>query len=151
MDVRVGRWRKLSAKELMLLNCGVGQDSWESLALQDIQPGSSKGDQSWVFMGRTDAKSETPILWPPHGKNWLIGKDPDSGRDWGQEEKGMTEDEWVWVDPRSWWWTGRPGVLRFMASQRVEHDWTTELNWLNWTRPSNLPPDKSVCRSRSNS
>ena len=151
MNVRVGRWRKLSAKALTLLNCGVGQDSWESLALQYIQPGSSKGDQPWVFIGRTDAKSETPVLWAPHGKNWLIGKGPDAGRDWGQEEKGMTEDEWVWVDPRSWWWTGRPGVLRFMASQRVGHNWATELNWLNWTRPSNLPPDKSVCRLRSNS
>ena len=50
-------------------------------------------DQSWVFIGRTEAKAETPILWPPHAKSWLIGKDPDAGRDWGQEEKGMTEDE----------------------------------------------------------
>ena len=72
--------------------------------------------------------------------SWLIGKDPDAGKDWGQEEKGMTEDEtagwhhwldgrWVWVNSGSWWWTGRPGVLRFMGSQRVRHDWATELNW----------------------
>ena len=54
-----------------------------------------KGDQSWVFNGRTDAKAETPILWPPHSKSWLIGKDPDVGRDWGQEEKGMTEDAMI--------------------------------------------------------
>ena len=67
------------------LNCGVGEDSLESLGLQ--------GDQSWVFIGRTDAKAETPVLWPPHAKSWLIGKDFDAGRDWGQEEKGTTEDE----------------------------------------------------------
>ena len=94
---------------------------------------------SWVFIERTDAEAETPILWPPHVKSWLIGKDPDAGRGWRQEEKGMTEDEmagWyhrlngqVWVNSGSWWWTGRPGVLRFMGSQRVGHDWVTELNW----------------------
>ena len=78
--------------------------------------------------------------WPPDVKNWLIGKDSDVGRDWGQEEKGTTEDEmagwhhrlngwWVWVNSGSWWWTGRPGVLQFMGLQRVGHDWVTELNW----------------------
>ena len=94
MDVRAGLWRKLSAKELMLLNYGVGEDSWDSpLDCKEIQPVHPKGDQSWVFIGRTDAEAETPILWPPHAKSWLIGKDPDAGRDWGQEEKGTTEDE----------------------------------------------------------
>ena len=63
------------------------------LYCKEIQPVLSKGDQSWVFTGRTDAKAETPILWSPHAKSWLIGKDPDAGRDWGQEEKGTTEDE----------------------------------------------------------
>ena len=63
------------------------------LNCKEIQPVHPKGDQSWVFIGRTDVKAETPILWPPHAKSWLIGKDPDSGRDWVQEEKGMTEDE----------------------------------------------------------
>ena len=63
------------------------------LDCKEIQPVHHKGNQSWVFIGRTDAKAETPILWPPHAKSWLIGKDPDAGRDWGQEEKGMTEDE----------------------------------------------------------
>ena len=104
------------------------------LECKEIQPVHSKGDQSWVFFGRTDAKAETPILWPPDAKNWLTRKDPDAGKDWGQEEKGTTEDEmagwtWVWVNPRSWWWTGRPGVLQSMRSQRVGHDWATELNW----------------------
>ena len=60
---------------------------------KEIQPVHPKGDKSWVFIGRTDAKAETPILGPPDVKSWLIGKDPDAGRDWGQEEKGMTEDE----------------------------------------------------------
>ena len=95
MDVRVGLWRKLSAEELMFFNYGVGADSWESLGMKEIQPVHPKGDQSWVFIGRTDAEAETPILWPPHAKSWLIGKDPDAGMDWVQEEKGMTEDEMV--------------------------------------------------------
>ena len=85
MDVRVGLCRKLSAEKLLLLNCSLGEDSWESLRLQ--------GDQSWVFTGRIDAEAETPVFWQPHAKSWLIGKDPDAGRDWGQEEKGMMEDE----------------------------------------------------------
>ena len=63
------------------------------LDCNETQPVLPKGDQSWVFIGRTDAEAETPILWPPHVKSGLIGKDPDAGRDWGQEEKGMTEDE----------------------------------------------------------
>ena len=108
------------------------------LDCKKIQPVHSKGDQSWVFFERTDAKAETPVLWPPHGKSWLFGKDSDAGRDWGQEEKGRgwdgwmvspTQWTWVWVNSRSWWWTGRPGVLWFMGLQRVGHDWATELNW----------------------
>ena len=63
------------------------------LDCKEIQPVHPKGDQSWVFIGRTDAEAETPVLWPPDAKSWLIGKDPDAGRDWGQEEKGTTEDE----------------------------------------------------------
>ena len=91
---------------------------------------------------RNDARAETPVLWPPHAKSWLIGKDSDAGRDWGQEEKGTTEDEmagwwmasltrwtWVSVNSGSWWWTGRPGVLWFMGSQRVGYDWATDLIW----------------------
>ena len=68
-----------------------------------IQPVYSKGDQSWVFIGRTDAEAETPILWPLHAKSWLIGKDPDAGRDWGQEEKGTREDGWM-ASPTQWTW-----------------------------------------------
>ena len=106
------------------------------LDCKEIQPVHSKGDQSWDFFGRNDAKAETPVLWPPHGKSWLTGKDSDAGRDWGHEEKGTDgwmaspiRWTWVWVNSGRWWWTGRPGVLRFMGSQRVGHDWATELNW----------------------
>ena len=69
--------------------------SWLYFVLfnKEIQPVHSKGDQSWVFIGRTDAEAEIPVLWPPHAKSRLIGKDPNAGRDWGQEEKGTTEDE----------------------------------------------------------
>ena len=63
------------------------------LDCKEIQPGDPKGNQSWLFIGRTDVEAETPILWPPGVKNWLIGKDPDAGKDWRREEKGMTEDE----------------------------------------------------------
>ena len=84
--------RELSTEELMLLNCGVGEDSESPLDCKEIQPVHTKGDQSWLFIERTDAKTETPILWPPHVKSWLIVKDSDAGRDWGQEEKGTTED-----------------------------------------------------------
>ena len=93
VDVRVGPTWKLSTKGLMLLNCGAGEDSWESLGLQRDPTSPSKGDQPWVFTGKTDAKA--PVLWPPDSKNWLFGKDPDSGKDWRQEEKGTTEGEMV--------------------------------------------------------
>ena len=76
----------------MLLNCGAGEDFCKSLGLQGDPTVHPKGDQSWVFIGRTDAEAETPILWPPHAKSWFTGKDP-AGMDWGQEEKGMTEDK----------------------------------------------------------
>ena len=101
MDVRVGLWRRLSVKELMLLNCGVGEDSSESLGLQG-DPTNPKVDQPWAFIGSNDSEAETPILWPPDAKSWLVVKDPDAGRDWGQEEKGTTKHEMVgwhhWLD-----------------------------------------------------
>ena len=133
MDVRVGLWRKLSAEELMLLNCGVGEDSWESL-----QPVHSRGDQPWVFFGRNDAEAETPILWPPHAKSWPIGKDSDAGRDWGQEEKGTTEDEMAgWhhlLDAHEFGWTpgvgdGQGGLACCDSWGRKESDMTERLNW----------------------
>ena len=139
MDVRVGLWRKLSAKELMLLNCGVGEDSWESLELQEDPTSPFWRRSALGFLRKDEAKAEAPVLWPPHAKSWLIGKDSDAGKDWGQEEKGTTEDEMAgwhhqldqreWLNSRSWLWTGRPGLLWFMDPERVGHDWVTELNW----------------------
>ena len=106
------------------------------LDCKEIQAVHPKGNQSWIFIGRTDAEAETPILWPPDEKSWLIRKDPDVGKDWRQEKKGMTGHEmvgwhhWldghVWVNSRSWWWTGKPGMLQSMGSQRVRHNLATE-------------------------
>ena len=125
----------------MLLSCGVWEDSWD-LDCKEIKPVHPKGGQCWLFIGRADVEAETPIIWPPDGKNWLTGKDLDTRKDWRQEEKGMTEDEtvgwhhqtwwtWVWASSGSWWWTGKPGVLQSMGSQRVRHYLATELtDWL---------------------
>ena len=252
MDVRVGLWRRLSAKELMLLNCGVEEDSWESLGLQgdptspfwrsalgflwrewcwswnystlatsckelthwkrlwwwealeaggegddrgwdgwmvsltrwmwdldceegwapknwcfwtvvlektlespldckEIQQVHSKGDQPWVFFGRNDAKAETPVLWPPYVKSWLIGKDSDAGRDWGQEEKGTTEDEMAgWhhqLYGSEFGWApgvgdGQGGLACCNSWDHKESDTTERLNWtekqkvaLDWSNP----------------
>ena len=108
------------------------------LDYKEFQLVHSEGDQPWDFFGGNDAEAETPILWPPHAKSWLIRKDSDAGSDWGQEEKGTTEDEMVewhhWLDGREFEWTlgdsdGRPGMLQFMGLQRVGHDWAAELNW----------------------
>ena len=95
-------------------------------------------------MGSQRVGHDWAVLWPLHAKSWLVGKDSDAGRDWGQEEKGTTEDKmwmasltqwmWVWVNSRSWWWTGRPDMLRLMRLQRVGHDWATELNWTELKR-----------------
>ena len=109
------------------------------LDCKEIQPLHSEGDQSWVFFGRTDAKAETPVLWPPHVKSWLIGKDSDAGRDWGQEEKGMTEDEMAgWhqrFDGQEFRWTlgvgDRQGGLVCCDSWGCKESDTTK--WLNWT------------------
>ena len=128
----------------MLLNCGVGEDSWESKGLcKEIQPVHPKGDQSWVFFGRTDAKAETPILWPPDAKRWLIGKDSDAGRDWGQKEKGTTEDEMAeWhhqLDGREFEWTQVELVMDREAWHAAIHGvaksrtWLSDWTELNWT------------------
>ena len=109
------------------------------LDCREIQPVHPKEDQSWVFIGRTDAKAETPILWPPHGKNWSLEKTLMLGgiggsRRWGWQRMkwldGITDSMHMSLgEPGSWWWTGKPGVLLFMGLQRVGHDCETELNW----------------------
>ena len=113
------------------------------LDCKEIQPVHPKGDQSWVFIGRTDAEAETPVLWLPHAKRWLTGKDPDAGRDWGQEEKGMTEDEMAgWyhqLDGHEFESTlgvgdGQGGLACcYSWGRRVRHDRATELNWTDGT------------------
>ena len=128
------------------------------LDCKEIQAVHPKGDQSWIFIGRTDAEAETPILWSPDVKNWLTGKDPDAGKDWRQEEKEMTKDEvgwmvsptqltWVLVISGRWRWTGKPGVPQSMWLQRVRHDWATELNRNNC---EGLPDDSVSKESACN-
>ena len=113
------------------------------LDCKEIQPVYSKGEQSWVFFGRTDVKAETPVLWPPHAKSWLIGKYSDAGRDWGQKEKGTIEDEMAgWhlrLDGHEFEWTpgvdnGQAGLACCNSWGRRESDTTEWLNWieLNW-------------------
>ena len=110
------------------------------LDCKEIQPVHPKGNQSWVFIRRTNAEAETPIFWPADVKNWLVGKDPwywerlkmggeGDDRGWDGWMASLTWWTWVWVSSGSFWWTGRPGMQRFMGSQRVRHNWATELNW----------------------
>ena len=108
------------------------------LDCKEIQPVHHKGDQSWVFIGKTDAKAETPISWPPHAKRWLIGKDSDAGRDWGQEEKVTTKDEMAgWhhrLDAHKFRWTpgfgdGQGGLACCYSCGRRKSDTTERLTW----------------------
>ena len=125
------------------------------LDCKEIQPVNPKGNQSWIFPGRTDAEAETPILWPPDVRNWFIWKDPDAGKDWRREEKGMigwdgwmaspTQWTWVWVNPRSWLWTGRPGVLQSTGSQSQ----TQLRDWNNWQLISKLLYYLSIKKKKS--
>ena len=140
MVVRVGPWRKLSTKKLMLLNCGIGEDSWESLGLQgDPTSPSPKGDQSWVSLEGLMPKLNSNTLVTSceeltHWKRLWFWEGLGTGgegddRGWDSWVLSPTQWTWVWVNSGSWWWTGRPGMLQFMGSQRVGHDWVTELNW----------------------
>ena len=119
-------WRRLLRVPWLLRDC------------KEIQPVHSEGDQSWVFIGRTDAETETPVLWPPHEKSWLIGKDFDAGGDWGQEKKGTTEDEMAgWhhgLNGRESEWTlgvgdGQGGLACCDSWGRKDLDRTERLNW----------------------
>ena len=139
MDVRVGLWRKLSAEEWCFWTVVLEKTLESPLDCKEIQPVHPKGDNSWVFIGRTDAEAETPILWPPDAKSWLVWKDPDAGKDWNQEEKGVTEDEMVgwhhWLDGHEFEQAlgvgdGQGGLLCCSPwVHRVGHNWATELNW----------------------
>ena len=128
----------------MLLNCGIGEDYWETLErpldCKEIQPVHPKGDQSWMFIGRNDVETKTPIFWPPDAKSWLIWKDPDAGKDWRQKEKGTTEDE---MDGWHHWLNGHefeqaPGDGEGQGSLAGCSPWACKVNGdtterLNWT------------------
>jgi len=112
------------------------------LDCKDIKPVNSKGNQNWMCTGRTDAEAETPVLWPPDAKNWLLGKKPwcwerleargeKDNRGWDGWMASPTWWTWVWASSRSWWWTGKTGMLQSMRLQRVRH------NWL-WTECTNI-------------
>ena len=140
MDVRVGLWRKLSAEELMLLNCGVGEDAWESLGLQGdpTSPfwrsvvGVHWKHWCWSWNSNTLATwcEELTYLKKPWLWERLRAREGDNrgSNGWMASPTWCT---WVWVDSGSWWWTGRPGILWFMGSQKVGHNWATELNYAN--------------------
>ena len=135
--------KKAKSWKLMLLTCGVGEDSWESLGLQGDPTSPFWRRSTLDFFGRNGAKAEMPVLWSPHAKSWLVGKDFDAGRDWGQEEKGMTEDEMAgwhhWLDGCESEWTpgvgDKQGSLACCSSWgRTESDTTELLKWieLSW-------------------
>ena len=132
----------------MLSNCGIGEDSWEPLGCKEIKPVNPKRNQSWIFIGRTDAEAEAPIVWSPDGKYRLIGQDPDAGKEWRQEEKkGATEDEMIgWyyrldghefeqtpevVIDKEAWHAAAPGVIKSWTRLR---DWT----WTETLVPRNV-------------
>ena len=139
MDVRVGLWRKLSAKELCFWTVVLEKTLESPLDCKEIKPGNPKGNQPWIFIGRTDAEAEIPILWPrgeeltPWKRPWCwerlrAGGEGDD-RGWDGQMASPMRWTWVWASSGSWWWTGTPGMLQSIGFQRVGHDWTTELNW----------------------
>ena len=125
-------------KELCFWTVVLDRTLESPLDCKEIQPVHPKGDQSWVFFERTNAKAEIPIHWPPDAKSWLIGKDPDAGRGWGQEEKGMTEDKMAgchhWLDGHEFEWTpgdsdGQGALACCDSWVCKELDMTEQLNW----------------------
>ena len=138
LDVRVGYKESWVPKNWCFWTVVLEKTLDSPLDYKEIQLVHSKGDQPWDFFGRNDAKAETPVLWPPHAKSWLIGKDSDAGRDWGQEEKGTTEDEMAgwhhWLDECEFEWTpgvgdGQGGLACCHSWCRKELDMTERLNW----------------------
>jgi len=140
MDVRVGLWRRLRAEELMLLNCGVGEDSWESLGLQG-DPTSPFWRKSVLNIHWRDWcwswNSNTFTTWCEELTHWkrpwcwerLRAGGEGDDREWDGWMASRTQRTWVWVNSGNWWWTGRSGMLLSMGSQRIGRDWVSELNW----------------------
>jgi len=169
MDVRVGKkvgcesWKESWVPKNWYFWTMVLEKILESpLDCKETQPVNPKGDQSWVFIGRTDAKAETPILWPPDVKNWLIGKDPDAGQDWRQEEKGTTEDEMVgwhhWLNGHEFEEApgvgdGQRGLVCCSPWGCKESDMTEQLNWAKtykptmcfWSKPRHVQIKRHSC------
>ena len=138
--MRVGLWRKLSAEKLMLLNCGVGEDSWESLGLQGDPTNQSWRKsvlnihwKEWCWSW----SSNTLTTWCEELAHWkrpwcwerLKEGREEAGRLWDSWMVSLTQRAWVWASSGCWWWTGKPGMLQSMGSQRVRYNWVTELNW----------------------
>ena len=129
----------MSAKEWCFWAVVLEKTLESPLDCKEIQPVHPKGDQTWVFTGRTDVEAEALILWPPDAKNWLIGKDwcwerlkaeeEGDDREWDSWMASLTQWTWVWASSGIWWWTGKPGVLQSMGLQRTRHNWATKLNW----------------------
>ena len=135
----------------MLLNCGLEKTLESPLHCKEIQPVHPKGNQSWVFIGRTDVEAETPILWPPDVKNCVIWKDPDVGKDWRQEEKGTTEEMVRWhhrLNGHEFGWTlgvgDGQGGLACCSSWSCKESGMTE--WLNWTESFKNKSQQSLFR-----
>ena len=141
-------WR-IDAFELW---CWTVESPLESKEIKSVNP---KGNQPWILIGRTDAEAEVPILWWPDAKSWLFGKDPDSGKDWGQAEKGATEDEMVgWhhfsmdmnlIELQEIVKDRKPGMLQSLSSESVRHNWATEQQQ-QYMKLKKKVPDKSICR-----
>ena len=143
---------------MLLLNCGAGEDE-SPLDCKEIKPVHPKENQALIFIGRTDAEAEAQILWPPDVKSWLLGKDPHAGKDWGQEEEGMIENEMVGWDHQlngreseqteRFWRTGKPGELQFTGLQRVRQDLATEQQQRNANIRSGFVSDGETYASLS--
>ena len=150
MDVRVGLWRRLSAEELMLLSCGVGEDSWESLGLQEDPTSLSWRksvlnihwkDLCWSWNSNTLStwcKKLTHLKRPWYQERLEAGR-KENNRGWDGWIASPTPWTCIWVDSRSWFQTGRSGVLQFMGLQKVGHDWATDLNWTPFSPLRALP------------
>ena len=159
--MRVGLWRRLSAEGLMLLNRGVGEDSWESLGLQRDPTVHPKGNQSWIFIGKTDAEAETPILWHLMQRTDSFEKNLMLGKTEGGRKRGWQRMRWVgwhhWFNGHDFVWIlgvgDRQGSLacfmRSMGSQRVGHDWATELNWTELITNSSPKPTTKLYQGGS--
>ena len=150
MYVRVGPYRRLSAKELMLLNCGVVKTLESPLDCKEIKPVNLKGNQSWIFIGRTDAEAETPILWPPHARVDSLEKTLMLGKIEGRSRRGWQRTRWLDGITNSMGmslskvrrlWTGKPSMLQSMGSQRVGYDWAAEQQPLSNFRTLTILPN----------